>query len=75
MKNITEHTGKLENLERMKSSVYGNPRFSFTVDGYKIVTVPDSSHGYSIESYRGKTVRVQIGTHYGRLSLAGIWEA
>jgi len=73
MKNITNHKGKIENLRRLKSSRYGNPRFSFTIDGYSVVTTPDSSYGYSIQNHEGKTVEVEIGTHYGTLSLASLW--
>ena len=53
-------TGKLENIERMPSSLNGNPRYSFTVDGYRVVLPVDSSWGYSITNYRDQVVTVQV---------------
>jgi len=73
MKNITNHKGKIENLRRLKSSINGNPRFSFVIDGYHVVTTPDSSYGYSIQNHENKMAEVEIGTHYGALSLASLW--
>jgi len=53
-------TGKLENIERMPSSLNGNPRYSFTVDGYRVVLPVDSSWGYSITNYRDQIVTVEV---------------
>lgn len=74
MKNTTFHRGEIKNVKRMESSRYGNPRFSFTIDGYEVATTPDSSYGYCIQNYENKFVEVEIGTHYGRLSLARLWK-
>ena len=73
MKNRTRHFGTIENLERLPRSKNGNPRFQFIIDGYRVRTKPDSAHGYSIENYVGKPVEVIVGTHYGKLTLDGIW--
>ena len=69
MKSITRHTGKLEVISRLPSSVNGNPRFLATVDGYQFRTAVDSSNGYSIQNYDGRQVTVTLGSHYGVLTL------
>lgn len=69
MKNLTRHTGKIEITKRLPSSANGNPRFEFTIDGYRAKTTPDSSHGYEIQNYDGRYASVTIGRHYGALSL------
>jgi hypothetical protein len=74
MRNITRHTGTVERLKRMESSVNGNPRFSFTIDGYDAATGVDSMHGYCIQNFEGKNCVAEIGTHYGRLTLNSIEE-
>ncbi len=72
MKNITRHTGKLEIVQREKSSFYGNPRYLVMVDGYTAKTMPDSSLGYSITNFDGKIVTCEIGTHYGVRSIQNV---
>jgi hypothetical protein len=72
MKNITRHTGKLLNIQRMKHSLNGNPRFSAIVDNQIFVTAVDSSYGYSIQNFEDKLVTVTIGSHYGRTTLDSI---
>lgn len=72
MKNITRHVGLVEILERLPSSVNGNPRYLLKVDGHTCRTAVDSSHGYSVTNYDGKQVRATIGTHYGRATLNSI---
>ena len=69
MKNITRHVGIVTNIERLPSSLNGNPRYSFECDGYTIVTAVDSMHGYELTNYRDKEVELTAGTHYGRLTL------
>jgi len=75
MKNITRHTGIVSDIKRLPSSYIGNPRYSFMIDGYKVVTAVDSMHGYGITNYENKRVTVTIGTHYNRLTLDSIKEA
>lgn len=72
MKKTTSLKGKIENLKRMESSIFGNPRFSFTISGYNVVTTPNSSYGYCIQNFENETVEVEIGNHYNRLSLASL---
>lgn len=69
MKNLTRHVGKLEVLERMPPSRNGNPRYRLYIAGAHCVTEPDSSLGYSVTNFEGKTVVATIGTHYGRATL------
>ena len=75
MKNISRHVGTLDNLQRLPSSVNGNPRWTFTVDGFHARTAVDSPHGYCIGNFRGKRVEVTIGTHYGVPTLHSIRKA
>ena len=72
MKNITRHTGILENVQRFDTSRNGNPRYSARVDGYTFYTSVDSAHGYSITNYEGKQVEVTIGYHRGKVTLQSI---
>lgn len=75
MKNITQHTGTLRILKRLKSSVNGNPRFLATIDwSWTFKTSVDSMLGYSIQNYDNKQVTVTIGTHYGTATLNSIKE-
>ena len=74
MKNITRHTGTVEQLTRMDSSKNGNPRFSFIIDGYTAVTGVDAMQGYEIQNLEGKNCAAELGTHYGRTTLQSIKE-
>lgn len=69
MKNITQHTGKLEILSRLPGSINGNPRYLLRVDGWTCKTQVDSSYGYSVTNFDGKQVQATIGTHYGTATL------
>lgn len=69
MKNITRHTGKLEILSRLPSSINGNPRYLLRVDGFTCKTPADSMYGYSVTNFDGKQVTATIGTHYGSATL------
>tara|TARA_R110000787_G_C13197339_1_gene423666 strand:+ start:57 stop:290 length:234 start_codon:yes stop_codon:yes gene_type:complete len=74
MKNITRHYGTVERLKRMDSSLNGNPRFSFTIDGYDVATGVDFMQGYEIQNFEGKNCVAELGTHRGRLTLNSIRE-
>lgn len=74
MKNITRHTGIITDIKRLESSKNGNPRFEFTIDGYRVRTTPDSSYGYSIQNYENKEITVTLGLHYEVLSLDSIYK-
>jgi hypothetical protein len=69
MKNITQHTGTLEVLSRLPSSINGNPRYLLRVDGHTCKTPVDSMYGYSVTNFDGKQVQASIGTHYGSATL------
>lgn len=69
MKSITQHTGKLEVIKRLPSSVNGNPRWLLKVDGWTCRTAPDAALGYNIQNLDGKQVVATIGTHYGQAAL------
>lgn len=73
MKNLTTHRGRLDIIERLPNSRNGNPRYLARVDGYTFRTTLDSSYGYKLTNYDGKLVKVQLGTHYGVLSLDALW--
>jgi hypothetical protein len=72
MKNITRHQGKLEIVERLPSSINGNPRYLLRVDGWTCRTPVDSGLGYCITNYNGKDVEATIGSHYGVATLATV---
>ena len=72
MKNITKHTGKLEIIKRLPSSVNGNPRYLLSVDGWTCKTPVDSTLGYTVANFDGKTVTATSGTHYGSATLANV---
>lgn len=74
MKNIRQHTGIVEIIQRLPSSSNGNPRYLLKVDGRTCRTSPDSSLGYSVTNYEGKTVTATIGEHYGYATLNSIKE-
>jgi hypothetical protein len=74
MKYITRHTGIVSDIERLPSSDMGNPRYSFWIDGYRVITGVDSTHGYEIGNYENKRVTVTIGIHYNKLTLKTIDE-
>ena len=72
MKNKSRHIGILNIIERLPSSVNGNPRYLLSVDGWVCRTPVDSAYGYSIGNYNGKQVEAIIGTHYGVTTLASV---
>lgn len=81
MKNITTHTGRLVDIQRMKSSVNGNPRYSFTLVEDSLenrvqgcISV-DSSFGYSLPNYLNKRVTIKVGLHRNKITLADIEKA
>ncbi len=73
MKNITRHYGELKLVKRMKNSELGNPQFLLSCDGYTFRTPKNSMLGYSVQNYIDKRVTITIGTHYGALTLEGIY--
>lgn len=82
MHNITQHTGKLKLIKRLKNSSDGNPQFILAVIehveqnlGWRFRTPANSMLGYSVENFIDKNVTVTIGTHYGCTTLNNISEA
>jgi len=69
MKSITRHIGTLKKVERMKNSLYGNPQFMLSCDGYLFRTQANASIGYNIDKYFDKDVTVTIGMHRNCLTL------
>lgn len=80
MKNNTIHTVQILDLQRMKNSINGNPRFSVYMAEYsngkfcgylRAVTKPDDSLGYFIQNYlyNKELIQVRIGSHYGKQSI------
>lgn len=74
MKNLAEHRGKLEIVERLSNSVNGNPRFLLRVGGTPCFTAPDSAHAYTVQNFDGKEVVATIGMHYGKLTINSVEE-
>jgi hypothetical protein len=72
MKNVTQHTGLLKIVKRLRSSSNGNPRFMVKVDGWTCVTAVDSMYGYDVQNLDGKKVTATIGTHYGIATLDSV---
>ncbi len=75
MKNITRHTGIISDIARLPSSYLGNPRYSFLIDGIRVVTGVNSMHGYGITNYENKRAIVTVGMHYNKFTLNSIDEA
>jgi len=78
MKNLeTVKSLKIDKLERMKSSVNGNPRFRvYFSNGFVSQTTVDDGLGYSIQNYVGEnrpTLDVEFGTHYGTVQVNRIF--
>lgn len=72
MRNVTNHVGKLEILERLPSSKNGNPRYRVSVDGFSCVTDVDCVLGYKVPNFDGKKVEATIGNRYGRATLRSV---
>ena len=72
MKNISCHIGTLSIIQRLPSSVNGNPRYLLSVNGVICKTSVDSSYGYSDTNFDGKQVEATIGTHYGSATLKSL---
>ena len=92
MKNLETIKGlKIDKLERMASSVNGNPRFRvYFSNGLVSQTMVDDMIGYAIQNYvigvgegnKGKIigenkpfVDVEVGTHYGTVQINQITES
>ncbi len=74
MKNIEMHIGAIKDITHVDTSYYGNPRYSFMLNGLKVYTPIDSLLGYSIGNYLNKKVVARIGEHYNKVTLKSIKE-
>jgi len=80
MKNLETIKGlKIDKLERMNSSINGNPRFRvYFSNGLVSQTMVDDMATYAIENYTRRNrpvVDVEFGTHYGTVQVNRIVEA
>ena len=80
MRNLETVKGlKIDKLERMNSSVNGNPRFRvYFSNGLVSQTTVDDGLGYSIQNYVGRDrplLNVEFGTHYGTVQVNRITKA
>ena len=84
MKNITQHTGKIKLIERLKNSYVGNPQYILAIMDspnkdlrWTFRTPKNSMLGYEVGSYIDKDidVTVTIGTHYRSTTLNSIRKA
>ena len=75
MNTTNTHTGILEIVKRLDSSLNGNPRFLVSIDGIEARTVPDASLGYAIQNHEGNYVTARIGTYRGRASIVEVLES
>ena len=68
-KEVLNLTGKLIYIERMPSSVNGNPRHKYIIGDTVFTTKSDSPYGYSSQNFEGKIVNVELSYHFNKLSL------
>ncbi len=71
MQDVKYYEGRIVDLNRLPSSMNGNPRFLvdfLTLEGKFIQfrTAVDSQHGYEVENYfrNETTLHIGVGTHY-----------
>ena len=73
-----ELLGVISNIERVDSSYYGNPRYSFILDTggelVKLQTEPNASLGYSIQNHNNKKCIVSTRYLRGKLCASHVKE-
>ena len=74
MRDRTTIVGKLEILERMNNSYFGNPRYLVSIGGTECRTAVDANLAYGITNYRDKPVKAVIGFHYNKLTIESVEE-
>ena len=74
MRNSKIHIGTIRDIMAVDTSYYGNPRYSFMLNGLKVYTPIDSLLGYSIHNYLNTKVVARIGEHYNKVTLKSIKE-
>jgi hypothetical protein len=65
MKHERTVVGVLQYINRLPSSMNGNPRFDVSIDGERFSTQVDAMLGYSIQNHFGQLVRAKVGYYYG----------
>ncbi len=70
----TQITGTINNLKRLPSSFYGNPRFSCDIGVTRCQTAPDAMVGYDMENHEGREVVASVRWYYGKLTIENIKE-
>jgi hypothetical protein len=70
MKKTRKHSeivkGKLDIIERLPSSCFGNPRYLAKIGGHVFRTQVDSMLAYGITNHEGQKVIAEIGPYYGK---------
>lgn len=69
MQNVREYTGQLLIIERLPTSINGNPRYKATIDGWTCYTAPDAMLGYSITNHDGQQITALVGDYYGKRTI------
>ena len=69
MRNKKTITGKLTIINRLNSSIDGNPRFLVEINNQYFKTTPDAMFGYSVQNFDGQTVNAVIGKYYNQDSI------
>ena len=69
MKNEKTIKGKLTIINRLNSSLSGNPRFLVEINNQYFKTTPDAMLAYGIQNFDGKTVNAVVGKHYNQDSI------
>jgi len=65
-------SGIVTDIQRLKSSVNGNPRFQFVINGEIVVTAPDCQYGYEITNFTDKTLTCDVTIKRNKLTLINI---
>jgi len=65
-------SGIVTDLQRLKSSKNGNPRYQFVISGRIVTTQVDAAAGYSIANYENKLLECEVRILRGVLSLESI---
>lgn len=69
---VTHCTGTLTIVDRLPSSVNGNPRYLLLIGETVCRTAPNSDLAYGVRNFEGKTVRAVVGTYRGKPTLRAL---
>ncbi len=65
-------SGVVTDIQRLKSSTNGNPRYQFVVGGQIITTAVDCMYGYEITNFIDKHIVCDVAVKRGKLTLINI---